>query len=101
MFTCSGSIKIPMGKILIIPSIDIQDGKTVRVVQGIPELGCIEYANDPVEMAMIWRAENAKCIHVVDFNASHEHTHTNYDLIRRICESVLCRDGQKYADELA
>ena len=36
-----------MGKILIIPSIDIQDGKTVRVVQGIPELGCIEYANDP------------------------------------------------------
>jgi phosphoribosylformimino-5-aminoimidazole carboxamide ribotide isomerase len=78
-----------MGKILIIPSIDIQDGKTVRVVQGIPDLGCIEYANDPVDMAMIWRAENAKCIHVVDFNAAHEHSHTNFEIIRKICESVV------------
>ena len=78
-----------MGKILIIPSIDIQNGKTVRVVQGIPELGCIEYANDPVEMAVIWRAENAKCIHVVDFDSSHEHKHTNYELIKRMCEAVI------------
>ena len=77
------------GKILIIPSIDIQDGKTVRVVQGIPDLGCIEYANDPVDMAMIWRAENAKCIHVVDFNAAREHSHTNFEIIRKICESVV------------
>ncbi len=78
-----------MAKILIIPSIDIQNEKTVRVVQGIPEVGSIEYANDPVEMAMIWRAENAKCIHVVDFNASHEHSKTNFELIKRICESVI------------
>lgn len=78
-----------MAKILVIPSIDIQDGKTVRVVQGIPELGCAEFGDDPVEMAMIWRAENAKCIHVVDFNASHEHANTNHELIRRICESVI------------
>ncbi|TSA30354.1 MAG: 1-(5-phosphoribosyl)-5-[(5-phosphoribosylamino)methylideneamino]imidazole-4-carboxamide isomerase [Ignavibacteriales bacterium] len=78
-----------MAKILVIPSIDIQDGKTVRVVQGISDLGCIEYANDPVDMAMIWRAENAKCIHVVDFNAAHEHTHTNFEIIRKICESVV------------
>lgn len=76
-------------KILVIPSIDIQDGKTVRVVRGIPELGCAEYGSDPVEMAMIWRAENAKTIHVVDFNASHEHKHTNSELIRRMCESVV------------
>ncbi len=78
-----------MAKLLIIPSIDIQDGKTVRVVQGIPELSCIEYGNDPVQMAMIWRAENAKCIHVVDFNAAHEHSHVNYEIIRKMCESVI------------
>ena len=78
-----------MAKILVIPSIDIQDGKTVRVVQGIPELGCIEYANDPIDMAKIWRAENAKCIHVVDFDAAHEHLHTNFEIIRKICESVV------------
>lgn len=78
-----------MGKILIIPSIDIQNGKTVRVVQGIPELGSLEYGNDPVEMAMIWRAENAKCLHIVDFDSSHEHSKSNFDLIRRVCESVI------------
>ncbi|MCX7611873.1 MAG: HisA/HisF-related TIM barrel protein, partial [Ignavibacterium sp.] len=51
--------------LLIIPSIDIKDGKIVRVVQEIPELHCLEYGDDPVEMAMLWRAENAKLIHIV------------------------------------
>ncbi len=78
-----------MAKILVIPSIDIQDGKIVRVVQGIPELHCSEYSNDPVEMAMIWRAENAKALHVVDFNAAHEHSHVNFEIIRNICKSVI------------
>lgn len=75
--------------LLVIPSIDIHDGKTVRVVQGIPELNCPQYGNDPVEMAMIWRAENAKLLHVVDFNCSHEHSHRNFDIIRNICNSVI------------
>ena len=78
-----------MSKILVIPSIDIKDSKTVRVVQGIPELGCCDYGNDPVEMAMIWRAESAKCVHVVDFDLSHEHKHTNFETVKRICESVI------------
>ena len=78
-----------MNKILIIPSIDIKDGKTVRVVQGIPELNCKQYNNNPVDMAMIWRAENAKCIHVVDFDASQKSTQKNFGTVRRICESVI------------
>lgn len=78
-----------MQNLLVIPSIDIKDGKTVRVVQGIPELNCSEYGNDPVEMAMIWRAENAKCIHVVDFNSAWEHSGKNHEVIKNICESVI------------
>lgn len=78
-----------MSSILVIPSIDIKNGKTVRVVQGIPELNCPEYDNDPVEMAMIWRTENAKTIHVVDFNAAQDHSHTNFDIIEEICNSVV------------
>ncbi|MBU2493423.1 MAG: 1-(5-phosphoribosyl)-5-[(5-phosphoribosylamino)methylideneamino] imidazole-4-carboxamide isomerase [Bacteroidetes bacterium] len=76
-------------KVLVIPSIDIKDRKTVRVVKGIPELNCSDYGNDPVEMALIWRAENAKCLHVVDFNAAHDHSHTNFDIVKKICESVI------------
>ncbi len=74
---------------LVIPSIDIKDGKCVRVVEGIPELDCFEYGNDPVEMAKIWRAENAKMIHVVDFDGAHEHSKRNFELVARICSSVV------------
>ncbi len=75
--------------LLVIPSIDIQNRKTVRVVQGIPELDCKEYGDDPVEMAMIWRAENAKMLHVVDFNGAFDHTKVNHDIIKNLCSSVI------------
>ena len=78
-----------MNRILVIPSIDIKNRKTVRVVQGIPELNCPRYGDDPVEMAMLWRSENAKLIHIVDFDSSHEHSHKNYDIIEEICNSVI------------
>ena len=78
-----------MRYLLVIPTIDIKHGKTVRVVQGIPELNCKEYDSDPVEMARIWRAENAKFLHIVDFDAASEHSHKNLPIIKEICESVI------------
>ncbi len=76
-------------KLLVIPAIDIKNGKCVRTVQGIPELDCYEYGNNPVEMAKIWRAENAKMIHVTDFDGAHEHSNRNYKVIEEICSSVV------------
>ena len=78
-----------MRYLLVIPSIDIKNGKTVRVVKGIPELDCKEYGSDPVEMAKIWRAENAKLLHIVDFDGAHEHTRKNYKIVEEICSSVI------------
>jgi len=78
-----------MSNLLVIPSIDIKDGKTVRAVQGIPELNNKNYGNDPVEMAMIWRAENAKFIHIVDFDHSQLHSKKNLPIIKEICETVI------------
>lgn len=78
-----------MGYLLVIPSIDIKGGKTVRSVKGIPELNCPEYGNDPVEMARIWRAENAKMIHVVDFDGAADHSKQNLKIIEEICSSVI------------
>lgn len=78
-----------MSQVLIIPSIDIKHGKTVRVVQGIPELNCRQYGNDPVEMAMIWRTENAKFLHIVDFDLSQKHEYNNLEIVRQICKSVI------------
>jgi phosphoribosylformimino-5-aminoimidazole carboxamide ribotide isomerase len=78
-----------MRYLLVIPSIDIKDGKTVRVVQGIPELDCKEYGSDPVEMAKIWRTENAKLLHIVDFDGAADHSRNNLHFVREICESVI------------
>jgi len=78
-----------MSNLLIIPSIDIKDGKTIQVVKGIPELNCCDYSNDPIEMGMIWRAENAKCIHLVDFNSVQEGSSKNYEVIEEICDSLI------------
>lgn len=78
-----------MRYLLVIPSIDIKNGKTVRVVQGIPELDCKEYGSDPVEMAKIWRAENAKMLHVVDFDGAHDHSQQNFKVVEQMCSSVV------------
>jgi len=75
--------------LLVIPSIDIKNGKTVRVVKGIPELECKDYGDDPVHTAKLWRAENAKLIHIVDFDGAHEQSKRNYDVIEKICHSVV------------
>lgn len=76
-------------KLLVIPSIDIKNGKCVRTVQGIPELDCYEYGNNPVEMARIWRAENAKMIHVTDFDGAHDQSKKNYEVVQQICSAVV------------
>lgn len=76
-------------KLLVIPSIDLKNGKCVRSVQGIPELDCYEYGDDPVEMAKIWRAENAKMIHVVDFDAAHDLSKRNFKIVEEMCSSVV------------
>jgi phosphoribosylformimino-5-aminoimidazole carboxamide ribotide isomerase len=75
--------------LLVIPSIDIKNGKTVRVVKGIPELDCKQYGDDPVDMARIWRAENAKLIHIVDFDGAHDHSRRNFSVVEEICSSVV------------
>lgn len=76
-------------RLLVIPSIDIKNGKCIRTVQGIPELDCYEYGNNPVEMAKIWRAENAKMIHIKDFDGAHEQSKRNIKVIEEICSSVV------------
>jgi phosphoribosylformimino-5-aminoimidazole carboxamide ribotide isomerase len=48
---------------LIIPAIDIKNGKCVQRVQGEPGAENI-YSDDPVQAAILWRGENFKALHV-------------------------------------
>jgi phosphoribosylformimino-5-aminoimidazole carboxamide ribotide isomerase len=75
--------------LIVIPSIDIKDNRTVRVVQGIPELDVPEYGSDPIEMAGILRAENAKLIHIVDYDAFAGDKAKNLSIIKEMCSSFV------------
>jgi phosphoribosylformimino-5-aminoimidazole carboxamide ribotide isomerase len=54
---------------IIIPAIDLKEGRCVRLVQGDFRKETV-YADDPVRMALIWKAEGAERLHVVDLEGS-------------------------------
>ncbi len=73
--------------LLILPAIDIKDGRCVRLVQGAQGTETI-YSDDPVKMAVLWRGENAKTLHVVDLDGAFEGKMKNLDILRRMIEAV-------------
>jgi len=57
-----------MRNLLIIPAIDLADGHCARHILGEPGTEQLyqEMSDHPVEIAQLWRRENAKTIHVTD-----------------------------------
>ena len=60
---------------LIIPSIDIHHGSCRRCIEGAPGTESLyaEYSNHPEQLVKLWRRENAKSLHITDFDAMFEH----------------------------
>src|SRR5713101_1915467 len=54
---------------LIIPAIDLKDGKCVRLKQGREDAVTV-YSDDPLQMALRWQAEGAQFLHLVDLDAA-------------------------------
>ena len=73
--------------LLIFPSIEIQKGECVHLVHGEPGSENV-YSIDPVRMAVLWRGENAKTLHVVDLDGVREGTVRNKDILRKIVQAV-------------
>ncbi len=71
--------------LLIIPAIDIKDGICVQMVQG--HEGFV-YSDDPIEMAKLWRKENAKSLHVTDVDGAIEGRLVNFDVVERMVKTV-------------
>lgn len=70
---------------LIIPAIDIKDGKCVRLKQGDMERATI-YSDDPVIMAKRWIQEGARRLHIVDLDGASRGEPVNADIIHKITE---------------
>jgi phosphoribosylformimino-5-aminoimidazole carboxamide ribotide isomerase len=71
---------------LLIPAIDLKDGKCVRLRQGRMEDDTV-FSDDPVAVADRWVGVGARRLHVVDLNGAFAGRPVNAEAIRRIAEA--------------
>ncbi len=71
---------------LLIPAIDLKDGKCVRLRQGRMEDSTV-FSDDPVAMAGRWVKAGARRLHLVDLNGAFDGKPVNGDVIRAIAEA--------------
>ena len=68
---------------IIIPAIDLRDGRCVRLAQG--DFGRMTvYADDPVQVACVWKSQGGERLHVVDLDGSLAGVPRNETVIRNI-----------------
>ena len=72
--------------IRLIPAIDIQDGKCVRLRQG-KKTEVSVFSHDPEAVAESWVGQGCQRLHIVDLDGAFEGAPVNHALIRRICGS--------------
>ena len=72
---------------IVIPAVDIKNGKCVRLVQGRKEDETI-FSDDPAAMARKWFLEGAELIHVIDLDGAFEKSPQNLDAIKKILLAV-------------
>jgi phosphoribosylformimino-5-aminoimidazole carboxamide ribotide isomerase len=73
--------------VLIIPAIDLKDGRCVRLKQGDMATATV-FSEDPVAMAKHWAAQGAKRLHIVDLNGAIAGRPKNEKVIRNIIAAV-------------
>jgi phosphoribosylformimino-5-aminoimidazole carboxamide ribotide isomerase len=72
--------------VIVIPAIDLREGKAVRLTRGDPSTETA-YADDPVALAERFQTEGARRLHVVDLDAALEEG-SNAEIVRQICLAV-------------
>ena len=72
---------------IIIPAVDIKNGRCVRLLQGRKDEETV-FSNDPVKMAIKWDKEGAELIHVIDLDGAFEKSPQNLNSIKKIIENV-------------
>lgn len=72
---------------LIIPAIDIKDGKCVRLYKGDFNKSKIYY-EDPVEIARMFQEQGAELIHLVDLDGAKKGEPVNLKVIEKIIHAI-------------
>ncbi len=72
---------------IIIPAIDIKEGKCVRLLQGRME-DTTQYSDDPSDMAKKWESKGAQLIHVIDLDGAFAKQVKNLETIKDILSAI-------------
>jgi len=71
---------------LVIPAIDLKDGKCVRLRQGRMEDSTV-FSDDPVDMAAKWVAAGCRRLHLVDLNGAFAGKPVNGEIVAAIAKA--------------
>jgi phosphoribosylformimino-5-aminoimidazole carboxamide ribotide isomerase len=72
---------------IVLPAVDILDGKAVRLVGGEFDAQTV-YDADPLDAATRWVEQGARGLHVVDLDGARSGTPANLEHVRRIAAAV-------------
>lgn len=87
---------------LLLPAIDLMDGKVVRLRQGLAAEKTV-YSDDPVGFARRWEDEGGDYLHIVDLDAAFTGESRNLGVVEEIATaiSIPCELGGGMRDEAA
>jgi len=80
-------VKVLKVIMLIIPAIDLKEGKCVRLEQGLMDKATV-YSDDPATTAKFWEDQGAELLHVVDLNGAFAGVPKNLDAIKAIRAAI-------------
>lgn len=72
---------------LVIPAIDLKEGRCVRLLQGRKDAVTV-YSNNPATTAKRWESAGAKLLHIVDLDGAFTGNQENMDAILKIRKAV-------------
>ena len=72
---------------VVLPAIDLKDGKCVRLRQGRADAVTV-YSDDPVAQAQAWLAQGAEQLHVVDLDGAFQGEPRHAEVIARIVKAI-------------
>ena len=72
---------------IVIPAIDIKNGKCVRLLQGRMDAETV-FSDDPAAMGRRWANDGATLIHIVDLDGAVGKRPVNLDTVRKIIDQI-------------
>ena len=54
---------------IVIPAIDLKEGRCVRLEQGLMEKDTV-YSDDPAAQALAWQEQGGELLHIVDLDGA-------------------------------